>query len=88
VGEESSQVDYDTVELNIISKMARHIPRDYAFINSSSSPEARENVNWYNVLYIVEKAGIAERKGFGLVYTDVTRFSPGSPWEWKEIVLG
>ncbi|KAI0451564.1 heterokaryon incompatibility protein-domain-containing protein [Xylaria acuta] len=92
VDEESSICDHDAVEIIAISETDTLIEHDYSFIytpkHTSLSREDLANGCWYNVLYIVEDSGISERKGFGQIHTDTIRISPGSPWEWKEIILG
>ncbi|KAI0478081.1 heterokaryon incompatibility protein-domain-containing protein [Xylaria cf. heliscus] len=90
--ERCSKYDQDAVQIIAISEADTVIKPDYAFIytpkHTSLSSEDRANGCWYNVLYIVEESGVAERKGFGQVHTEKIRISPDSPWSWKEIILG
>lgn len=88
VDEDSSRNDHNAAALIAIAEADALISPNYAFIYSPKKASERENGRWYSVLYIVERSGIAERKGFGHVYTDEIRVSPESPWEWKEIILG
>lgn len=88
VDEDSSRHDHDAAELIAIAEPDALISPDYAFIYQPKKAPERDNGRWYSVLYVVERFGIAERRGFGHVYTDGIRASPGSLWEWKEIILG
>ncbi|KAI3332232.1 HET-domain-containing protein [Xylariaceae sp. AK1471] len=91
VDEESSRYDHAAIELVVISESFAAIPLDYSFIYSSTNVrnmKPLENECCYNVLYVVEKSGVAERKGFGKVYSEAIKISPESPWEWKEFILG
>ncbi|KAI1146685.1 HET-domain-containing protein [Nemania diffusa] len=88
--EESSLCDHGTVELIAISESAQVVSHDYhAFYrNKHWSKLTREKGGcWYNVMYIEERLGIAERKGFGQIYCNEIHVSPESMWEWKEMVL-
>lgn len=91
VDEKSSKCDQDTVEIIVISEAAEIESRDYhAFYWNKRWAKLIEEDNgrWYNVLYVEEKLGIAERKGFGQIHCDAIELSPESPWKWKEIILG
>ncbi|KAI0437425.1 HET-domain-containing protein [Xylaria telfairii] len=91
VDEESSKYDQDVVELIVISEAAEVVSRDHhAFYRNKHWAQLikQDYGHWYNVLYVEETLGIAERKGFGQIRCDTIVLSPESPWKWKEIILG
>ncbi|KAI1122446.1 HET-domain-containing protein [Nemania abortiva] len=91
VDEESSRYDNDGIELIVISEAAKVSSNDYDafYVNGHWAELTRlEGGCWYNVLYIEDKLGVAERKGFGQIRCDAIQVSPGSIWHWKELILG
>ncbi|KAI0204880.1 heterokaryon incompatibility protein-domain-containing protein [Astrocystis sublimbata] len=91
VDEKSLACDHDAAELIVISEGCWTMYCDYGGFYSPKEidfSERGENAQWYNVLYIVEKSGIAERRGFGQIYMEAITISPDCPWTWKEIILG
>ncbi|KAI0404391.1 HET-domain-containing protein [Xylaria palmicola] len=91
VDKESSKCDHDNAELIVISESAGLHSHDYAaFYRNKYDAKAETHPNgyWYNVLYVEEKLGIAERRGFGQVNCEAIQVSPESRWKWKEVILG
>ncbi|KAJ8126225.1 hypothetical protein O1611_g7413 [Lasiodiplodia mahajangana] len=88
VDEEIFHDDHDEAELIVISKNPLYIYYDYDMFYHRKRVKEMENAEWYGVLYVVEKSGIAERKGFGHIYGEEFRLSLDSEWDWKEIILG
>ncbi|RYC63832.1 hypothetical protein CHU98_g2377 [Xylaria longipes] len=91
VDEESSKCDHNNAEIIVISEAAEIVSRDHSayYRNKHWDKLTRQSTGrWYNVLYVEDISGIAERKGFGQIRCDAIQLSPESPWKWKEIILG
>jgi len=91
VDEKSSKRDYEVAELIVISTHEKMWDEDWPSPTCPSHEyklHRQENGRWHDVLFVEEKSGIAERKGFGQLWLSPIKLTAGSPWKWKEIILG